>query len=54
MFGEERLQNVLNQKEVSLSDTLTYVYAEIKKFVKDAPQSDDITMLALEFYSPKK
>ena len=50
MFGEDRLLKILNEKEVSLSDTLSYVDNHLKKFVKKAPQSDDITMLALEFH----
>jgi len=50
MFGEERLINALNKKETSLNDTLPYVHKQIKLFVKKAAQSDDITMLALEFY----
>lgn len=50
MFGEERLHETLNQKELSLSDTLNHVYKSIKKFVKKAPQSDDIIMLVLEFH----
>lgn len=49
MFGEERLHKALNQKELNLSATLDHVYKSIKKFVKKAPQSDDITMLILEF-----
>ena len=49
MFGAERLLKVLNKKEVPLSDTLPYIYKNIKSFVKKEPQSDDITMLVLEF-----
>lgn len=54
MFGEERLIKALNQKEMSLADTLIDVYKSIKKFVKKAPQSDDITMLTLEFHHKKR
>lgn len=54
MFGEERLKDTLNQQEMSLDDTLVYEYKNIKNFVQKAPQSDDITMLILEFHSPKK
>jgi len=53
MFGEERLQQTLNQEELSLPDTLAQVHKHIKDFIKDAPQSDDITMLALEFHLKK-
>jgi sigma-B regulation protein RsbU (phosphoserine phosphatase) len=48
LFGPERLQKVLNQKKLSLSDTLTQVKKSIKMFVKGAPQSDDITMMILQ------
>lgn len=53
MFGEERLKDTLNQKEISLSDTLVAVHKSIKNFVKKAPQSDDITMLIIEFHYEK-
>ena len=53
MYGEERLKEILNHKEVSLSDTLTYIHKDIARFVKKAPQSDDITMLAIEFHKNK-
>ena len=53
MFGEDRLLKVLNEKEVSTAETLDYVHKQIKKFVKDVPQSDDITMLVLEFHRKK-
>lgn len=51
MFGEERLITALNKEKTSLSDTLPYVYKNIKSFVKKAPQSDDITMLVLEYHN---
>ena len=54
MFGAEKLLEILNQKDMSLSDTLPYVHTCIKKFVKKYPQSDDITMLVLEFHHSKK
>ena len=54
MFEEERLKKALNQKEMSLADTLNHVYKQIKKFVKDDSQSDDITMLVLEFRHEKR
>ena len=54
MFEEERLKKALNQKEMSLADTLNHVYKQIKKFVKDDSQSDDITMLVLEFRHGKR
>ncbi|MBR6328006.1 MAG: SpoIIE family protein phosphatase [Alphaproteobacteria bacterium] len=53
MFGEERLLKILNQKDMSLFDTLDHVYKSVKGFVKKAPQSDDITMLIFEFHGKK-
>ncbi|MBP5614929.1 MAG: serine/threonine-protein phosphatase, partial [Alphaproteobacteria bacterium] len=53
MFGEDRLLKALNQKDMSLFDTLDHVYHSVKGFVKKAPQSDDITMLILEFHRKK-
>ena len=53
MFGNERLQKVLNQEEMSLADTLDCVHQQIKKFVKNASQSDDITMMIIEFHGEK-
>jgi sigma-B regulation protein RsbU (phosphoserine phosphatase) len=53
MFGTERLLDVLNKKEMSLSETLDCVHKSIKKFIKDAPQFDDITMMVVEFKHKK-
>ena len=52
-FGEERLLEALNQKELSLPQTLEYIYQSIKNFIKKAPQFDDITMLIVEFRQKK-
>ena len=52
-FGSERLLKILNQRNLSLPQTLEYVHKSIQKFVKSAPQSDDITMLVVEFYHQK-
>ena len=53
LFGADRLEKALNQKELSLPDTLTHVRGQIQRFVKGAPQSDDITMMLLEFHNRK-
>ena len=53
-FDKERLKKALNQKEMSLTDTVANVHKHIQRFVKDAPQSDDITMMVLEFHKAKK
>ena len=48
LFGPDRLKKVLNQKELSSPDTLSQVRKSIQHFVKDAPQSDDITMMIVK------
>lgn len=53
MYGNERLQKALNQKDMSLSETLNHIHKSIKTFVRGAPQFDDVTMLALEFHHKK-
>lgn len=52
-LGSERLLKILNKKEFNLPDTLTYIHKEIQKFVKGAPQFDDITMMIVEFRHKK-
>ena len=54
LFGPERLEKALNQKHLTLPDTLTHIHKHIQRFVKGAPQSDDITMMILEFRKPQK
>ncbi|MBQ2830716.1 MAG: SpoIIE family protein phosphatase [Oscillospiraceae bacterium] len=50
LYGEERLQAVLNANaDASLSQLLAAVKADVDAFVGEAPQFDDITMLALRF-----
>ena len=53
LFGPERLQKVLSQRKLSLPATITHVRSSIQRFVKGAPQSDDITMMILEFHKKK-
>ena len=52
-LGEKRLLKILNQKDLPLSKTLEHVYKSIQKFIKGAPQFDDITMLIVEFHHKK-
>jgi len=48
LFGEERLRSVLNANaNMPVAELLPTVRREIDAFVKEAPQFDDITMLAL-------
>ncbi len=48
LFGEERLLEALNEARTETPEVLLpYLRGQIDAFVKDAPQFDDITMLAL-------
>ncbi len=48
LFGTDRMLQALNRRpEVSAQETLARVKEEIDRFVGDAPQFDDITMLCL-------
>ncbi len=50
LFGEERLQNAINSAgDGSMEDLCRYVKAEVDAFVGDAPQFDDITMVAFRY-----
>ena len=53
LFGPDRLQKTLNRKDMTLPETLTSVRQAIQRFVKGAEQSDDITMMILEFHKKK-
>ena len=49
-FGEERLLNVFNKKDyTSIVELHHSIKDEVAEFVKDAPQSDDITFVTLKF-----
>ena len=52
-FDKDRLKKALNQKQMTLEETVENVRKSIKRFVKDALQSDDITMMVLEFHKKK-
>ena len=55
LFGEERLLAALNDAPAEDPSTiLPLVRERISVFVGDAPQFDDITMLALHYLGPKK
>ena len=55
MFGTERMINALRIMEDSTpQDILGVVHAAVSSFVLDAPQFDDLTMLCLEYFGPKK
>lgn len=54
LFRTDRMIQALNKKETANCEELLHqVMEEIKNFVKEAPQFDDITMLGLTYYGPK-
>lgn len=53
LYGEERLLDALNSEEAAQlrpEPLLQYVHQQILQFTGGAPQSDDITMIALEYH----
>ena len=51
LFGEERLLNAVNSRPFdSVRELCDFVKAEVDSFVGDAPQFDDITMVALRYF----
>jgi serine phosphatase RsbU (regulator of sigma subunit) len=50
LYGEKRLREALNRGEVSdLSELVHFIRAEVEHHANGAPQSDDVTMLAVRF-----
>ena len=51
LYSERRLRECLNHADRSLpvEELLRYVRTALDDHVKEAPQSDDITMLAVKF-----
>ncbi len=50
LYGEERLLEAINAKEFTdMQELCKYVKADVDKFVGNAPQFDDITMVALHY-----
>ena len=48
-FGDERLLEIIRQnKEKSAEEIKDKIYDEVTKFVGDAPQFDDLTVLILK------
>ena len=53
LYGEERLQAALNSQAFEDMQSLCdYVKSDVDRFVGDAPQFDDITMVALRYFGP--
>ena len=54
LYGDERLLKALNAaRGRPLCELLHAIRADIDAFIGDAPQFDDITMLAMTYYGPK-
>ena len=50
LFGEERLYEAINSREFdSMEELCKFVKGEVDTFVGDAPQFDDITMVAFKY-----
>lgn len=50
LYGNKRLNDSLNKnRDRTLKELLFEVKADVDSFVAEAPQFDDITMLALEY-----
>lgn len=55
LYGEDRLQNTLNANVgLAPEELILEVQKDISVFVGEADQSDDITMLCLEFHGPNE
>lgn len=55
MYGSERLLNILNEnRDQTPEHLLVEIKADVDRFVQEAPQFDDITMLCLEYKEPMK
>lgn len=53
LYGENRLAEILNARNFDeMEDICTEVKISINEFVDDAPQFDDITMLAFKYLGP--
>ena len=50
LYGEDRLLSAINSKEFeNVQDICKYIKADVDKFVGEAPQFDDITMVAFKY-----
>ena len=50
LYGTERMMAVLNSSQgMELEKVLKMVKADVDRFVGDAPQFDDLTMLCLRY-----
>lgn len=55
LFGTDRMLAALNtEKDINCEGLITNVRQKIEEFVLDAPQFDDITMLAMKYLGPEE
>jgi sigma-B regulation protein RsbU (phosphoserine phosphatase) len=55
LYGTDRLIKIMNSKEADKPEVLLRnVKEDVDRFVGEAPQFDDITMLGLYYYGPEK
>ena len=51
LFGEERLLEAINSRDYgSMEELCTFIKSEVDAFVGEAPQFDDITMVAFKYF----
>jgi len=50
LFGEERLQEALNAMTGTPSELIAEIKTKLENFSAGVPQSDDITMLVLDYF----
>ncbi len=57
LYGEERLLDIINsqpKEKITSQELIEKVCDDLRKFVKQAPQSDDITMMVLRWHGPQR
>jgi sigma-B regulation protein RsbU (phosphoserine phosphatase) len=57
LYGEDRLENVLNNQEIQMlsgEELLGALNQDLNDFSKDTPQADDITMVTVSYRNMKK
>ena len=52
-FGEERMMEILAKSDTSPRTLIENIMQEVRNFVGQAEQSDDLTMLAVQFTKPR-
>ena len=52
-FGEERMMEILAKSDITPRPLIENIIQEVRNFVGQAEQSDDLTMLAVQFTKPR-